>query len=233
MGSSNCGSGRARHRDLASRQRPVPRGRTRARRPCSRGRGGHLPRHHFLLRLAVEDRCPRPRRASVPDRRRPSLLSVPVPQPHAPGRGRRGRASRRQARARRAEPRPRPAGRRLGAHCWTGRPGTADDRRPLRPAVTRALVHAVRGSRAPRNLRGRRSRCPYAIGTGAFPVGAGAERGGGRYPRRSASQEGVASGRAYVDRGRPRLCAHVPDRRPRGWGRPRRSPGSCLWHSSR
>ena len=50
-------------------------------------------------------------------------------------------------------------------------------------------------------------------GRRAFQVGAGAERGGGRHPWRSASSKRVAGGRACVDRGRPRLRGHVPDRR--------------------
>ena|GEM_PF-7026351 len=186
VGRSSGRGGRACRRGLAHGQRPVPRRYTGARRPRARGGGGRLPRHHRLLRLAMADRGQRPRPAADPGRCGRGLLPERVSKPHASGRRRRGRAPRRAPRARGAEPRPCPAGRRLGAHRRTVRPGTADRRGPLADAFSAALVDPLRGPCAGRGGSGRRPRRYAAKGTPELPVGARAERDGRGHLQRSA-----------------------------------------------
>ena len=111
--------------------------------------------------------------------------------------------------------RPRRAGRRLGAHGRAGRAGGADDRRPPRAAVARALLDADRGgavvataapSSCSAGLRGERtSRWARVRHTVAADVRAGLLR-----------RKALPGGRARVGRGRPRPCPHVPRRRADG-----------------
>ena len=154
MGASRGCGGHARRSRLASRHRPVPRRRARGRRPraCwSAAAIGLLTTVCCAWRWTIVARGLGVHLVAA--RRRRGLLPVGVPQPHAPRRRRRRRPSWRQPRARRARRRPRPARRRLGAHCRAVRAGRADDRRPARAAVARALVHAARGVRAGRDCR--------------------------------------------------------------------------------
>ena len=70
---------------------------------------------HGVLRLAVEDRGPRPRRRPAAARCGRGVLPVAVPQRHAARRGRGRRPPRGQPRSRRERCRPRAAGRRAGS----------------------------------------------------------------------------------------------------------------------
>ena len=129
----------ARRPGLAARHGPVPRRAARSRRRSAGGRGRPGGADHRVLRVALEDRGPRPRRRPAARHRGGRVLPLDLPQRHAARRDRRRRPPRDQ---------PRAAGRRVGAGGRAGRADRADRRRAARRRVARASGDAVRRARA-------------------------------------------------------------------------------------
>ena len=217
----------ARRTGLAAGHEPIPRRRAGGRR---RGPGGCLrPRRadHGVLRLALEDRGPRPRHRPAAGSGGGRLLPLAVPQCHAARRGGGRRPPRDQPRPRHQRRRPRTARRGVGALGGAGRAGLRDRRRPPRRAVAGAGDHAARRARTARGGSRRRAGAARAARRRPIAVGAVAERRGPRAARRTARPAGMARYRARVGAGRGGPCSDVPDRRESRGGDRAAVPAAC------
>ena len=211
---------------------PIPRRRAGGRR---RGAGGCLrPRRadHGVLRLALEDRGPRPRHRPAAGYGGGRLLPLAVPQCHAARRGGGRRPPRDQPRPRHQRRRPRAARRGVGALGGAGRAGRRHRRRAPRRAVAGAGDHAARRARTARGGSRRRAGGARAARRRPITVGAVAQRRGPRAARRTARPAGVARHRARVGAGRGGPCSDVPDRRENRGGDRAAVPDACRWRCS-
>ena len=171
-----AGQPRRRRRDarrpgLAAGNRPVPRRPGLGRR---RGAGGRVrpgPADHPVLRLALEDRGPRPRRRPAAGHCGGRVLPLALPQRHAARRGGGRRPPRDQPRPRHERRRPRAARRGVGALGRAGRAGRPHGRRPPRRGVARATGRAACRARAHRGGSGSRTGGARAARRRPVPVG--------------------------------------------------------------